>query len=78
VLLLLDKLPRARGQVHSEATPWEWKRRGQGARWEAASKHGAVSEKGVGKEWQGRTPHPRQPAETLLPKAGDIWNGNNC
>lgn len=27
--LLLDKLPRARGQVHSEATPWEWKRRGR-------------------------------------------------
>lgn len=41
---------------------------GQGARWEAASKQGAVSEKGVGKE-QGRTPHPSQPAETLLPKA---------
>lgn len=38
---------------------------GQGARWEAASKHGAVS----GKEQQGRTPHPPQPAEALLPKA---------
>lgn len=27
MLLLLDKLPSTTGQVHSEATPWEWKRR---------------------------------------------------
>lgn len=51
----------------------------QGARWEAASKCGAVSEKGEGKEeQQGRTPHPPQPEETLTPKAQDIWNGSKC
>lgn len=79
--LLLDQLPRARGQVHSEATPWEWKRRGR----EHGGKLPLSMEQGLQRrEWKrgGTIKHPthhsQEPAETSLPKAPDIWNGSSC
>lgn len=79
--LLLDELPRARGQVHSEATPWEWKRRGRehGGKLPLSMEHRLQR-----REWKrgSRLKHPthhsQEPAETSLPKAPDIWNESSC
>lgn len=79
--LLLDELPRARGQVHSEATPWEWKRRGRehGGKLPLSMEHRLQRREWKrGSKLKHPTHHSQEPAETSLPKAPDIWNGSSC